>query len=42
VSGDGKQEVKGKGKANTQTRRKKQNKESDKKFQRYKQLALVY
>jgi hypothetical protein len=31
VSGDGKQEVKGKGKANTQTRRRKQNKESDKK-----------
>jgi hypothetical protein len=30
VSGDGKQEVKGRGKANKQTRRRKQNKESDK------------
>jgi hypothetical protein len=31
VSGDGKQEVKEKGKTNKQTRRRKQNKESDKK-----------
>jgi hypothetical protein len=31
VRGDGKQEVKERGKTNTQTRRRKQNKESDKK-----------
>jgi hypothetical protein len=31
VSGDGKQEIKAKGKTNIQTRRRKQNKESDKK-----------
>jgi hypothetical protein len=42
VRGDGKQEVKEKGKANKQTSRKKQNKESNKKFQRFKQGALVY
>jgi hypothetical protein len=42
VRRDGKQEVKEKGKTNKQTSRIKQNKESNKKFQRYKQGALVY
>jgi hypothetical protein len=42
VRGDGMQEVKEKGKTNKQIRRRKQNKESDKRFERYKQGALVY